>query len=883
MYTTMGAGGYQLRERASMLAASATSQEPLQAALHAGASPLDPFMVADADGADSAPPPDILRLLLRVLDSPSGDPTCVLVPRSQNVADLLCALYSIAYLPSEFTELARAYTARRLTPGETVRVLPNGHVYVYCGDAPGLAGMIRLQVPGKNDFRSIHPLEALQLEPTDRKRPKGLLNSPLGQLDADALDALCGIRTGGNRALLQNRLLLLTARRSFQELLGSVSFLRNDVAAMSISPLSEVLPWGRVKPDGHVVSDSGKQADGEPIIGVSNAVEHIAEACRNAEPGSRIVVIDGVRRALANLQAFEAARQTQNIVIIDDHRGLERVHDLEDLEIDVWCMSPEEAGARDEVSSGYCQSVSPIARAADVYARFQLEDAACDDDALAEIADLLTKAERALRSDDDDPPLQHLHPFYRLLLTACEHVSPPNSEELDDILSRLEATRVGMVRNAAWMPAEAADALQGACDAFAAYYAVDSRDVGAAKAGALALLIEASEADGVDLCVCTKYVSTKRACQEIVDRLDARTPVITLSELSPDAEYDALALVAWPGAPRMSRLARSYSAPSITVLGYGFERAWSDGFRRRRTDALRRYTPDKETRARLTGLPADTFRPVEQDAEAGRPSSGTAPPLHDPSSWRAVGSHYGEAGGSSAEMAGDDTVVARYVGFAGGKHAYLTDTHRVPVVIDLGETDAGAALPMRHAEDLQLGDIVLFRDGSERSVLRAVSRALVGDAYDTVLHHAQSWKEGLWALGGNPTTVREILSEAGLERTELTIRNWLHVDGNIGPQTKDDLARIARVTENLTLSRSLDSVWDAIAQVRTMHVRAGHTITQALMQLTMAQIEGLAGYGASIELYFGTVWPSEVEYIADRNSTVRPHAANRLLNDDHAY
>lgn len=76
--------------------------------------------------------------------------------------------------------MARNYAQTALHHGQRVKVKPSNYVYEYEGVWEEHPGRFRLKVMGEQSWRSFWISDVLRLEPTDRVRPKGKVNSKLG-------------------------------------------------------------------------------------------------------------------------------------------------------------------------------------------------------------------------------------------------------------------------------------------------------------------------------------------------------------------------------------------------------------------------------------------------------------------------------------------------------------------------------------------------------------------------------------------------------------------------------------------------------------------------------------------------------------------------------
>src|SRR5208282_5066093 len=125
-----------------------------------------------------------------------------------------------------------------------------------------------------------------------RKRPKGQLNSDLGQSRLTVLGSLLGIKIPLNRNFLRNYVLVLGARKTLIEELEKWKFQVEDRGVIA-SGLKDEVPFGKVLESGALSFLDGYVPEGEPLVAVASRVEDLAAHCANTEPFSKAVLLRG--------------------------------------------------------------------------------------------------------------------------------------------------------------------------------------------------------------------------------------------------------------------------------------------------------------------------------------------------------------------------------------------------------------------------------------------------------------------------------------------------------------------------------------------------------------------------------------------------------------
>lgn len=198
---------------------------------------------------------------------------------------------------------------------------------------------------------------------------------------------------------------------------------------------------------------------------------------------------------------------------------------------------------------------------------------------------------------------------------------------------------------------------------------------------------------------------------------------------------------------------------------------------------------------------------------------------------------------------------ARLVMFDGGSFVFLTEEREVHVVTHLldARADNIAAPPdieRKVASELKCGDLVLFRRGSESDVIRVAADDVLKPG---VRELSSLWRSALVEYTSHEAVTSEVLHarlrNAGCPLQHLTIRGWLNNDQMIGPQAyKRDVEVIAKVTRNPKLSASMDSVIEAIAEVRSAHLRASHEVAKQIMSRALTIIRAQHQHCGVIDL-----------------------------------
>ena len=161
---------------------------------------------------------------------------------------------------------------------------------------------------------------------------------------------------------------------------------------------------------------------------------------------------------------------------------------------------------------------------------------------------------------------------------------------------------------------------------------------------------------------------------------------------------------------------------------------------------------------------------------------------------------------------------------------------------------------------------------------RSFAEAIAGpDAYRQLRDLATCWRPCLQALSADPARAHRLLREAGLTRRPVTVQKWLSDEDQIGPQHREDLEVVARATG--TFPAPVDDVWGAIRGVRAYHAKAGHRISEWLLEAVPRHAARLRDGEARLDLELGATYVVEVEAVDATRADVPARLVNELLWD----
>ena len=853
--------------------------------------------------------PAFFGLLLALAESDDERGCCVVVPDPTGVAHVFATLLSMVRLRREFDLLTRAWADQGFEPGQSVRVLPSGHVFVYEGVYDHKPNLFQLREPDSTSTLSLPVSEVLRLEPTTRKRPKGKVSgevlSVLRQKALPPLDMLLGIESWGNDSLFRNRVLLLSSHSAFDRFLGDTTVCSAADRGLEVSgTLTEVLPWGTLDDSGALQHGDAYQVRGEPIVAVTHDVDVLAEACAESSrreeggdplggfsTGPSVVVSEGTSRLLRNLRAVDEIESDRKVIVVagpDEREGLDL---LADRGFGVWWATPDEMRLERVAGPGASDHDDPkdgalfggFARAAENQRSFQLAAALCEDEHLDLAASALVLAVDALEGTEGEEMLGTVRSLFGPLFRASERLSPFADEERAEVVARLDEVRDRVGRRAQWLSQDAVEMVEEAIGSLER--AALSSTLGSSKADAVDGLLVSGPTEGWGPtapreAVLVRYGGSRAHVEACIRASGCCAPVYSVRHVPAEWKPDHIVMLCWPGAARFRSLVGGYPSPRVSVLVYPFERDWLQQFRRRMDRQAAEALLPVAVRSSLFGLPAALL----PDGSPSPPEDSDKRDADALDVFRIEEGVLRRRKGSHARVDNEETVEAHYVGFVGDTFAWMTEGASLPVVTSVvhGAVDGvgpkARSIPRRPVSELKPGDFVLFREGSDHDVTRVFAEQIAGpQTYRDLRRLATAWRPPLRALSPDASQVYRMLRDAGLTRRFVTVQKWLTDEDQIGPQDREDLDVIARVAG--LPSRYVEEIWGAIHEVRRYHAKAGHRITEWLLKAVPQHADRLRDGEARLDLAFGTTYVVEIEEIDPEQIEAPARLVNELQWD----
>lgn len=830
-------------------------------------------------GADGDPVrlPPVAGLVAAILDS-TDRPCCVVTPDHREMALAVSLLVSVNRLARDLPAILRAHAdiSFDVRPGnEPARVLvhPLGLVYEYGGFFS--PEFFRLRVLDRNESRSFPVKEVARLERTLKKRPKGYLNSDLGQPQPTVLGTLVGIPGRVNRNFLRNYVAVLSTKRPLKECLHTWRIAVEGHARAGT--LCEEIPCGELGEAGNLTFLDKYVASGEPLIAIASSADDLAAFCGTRERFSVAVIADDAERLAKNLQAYDTIADRQQLVILADDTQHEAVRVLRERGCTVWQLSPEEVllGCG---TGELCGPLNVLLTKAANMRDLVVAPSACTCDVLDEAAADLSLAARAIPPENDNAAVHDLFvSLFGTLMLCAEHLGSVGGPFCDVIGKRLTDAQELVKRAGIWMTSEIVAQIGMVVTKLRCAAEELSRDAVTAKGRALLKCLASAGTSQHPAAVVTRSEARPDAVRLWLTGQGLDIPVYRANEVPGDRQFEQLVVVSWPRARRFDRLLRLYATQRLQVLAYSFERMWLRDYKKRYDQAAPAGLSTRK-KSILLGL----HQSVDGADEPLPPPPPPNGPFDLPEERFLIRRKTVAAGVAAAGNGLDEPIEAHYVDFAGPTFAYLTEGHELPVVNDYvtGEHGTAGKVPFRPIGELKVGDFVLFRGTGDSDIIRFMVEDEIGaDTYQKLRATATRWKSALRRIGGDPQEVWQKLCHFGFSRHIQTVRAWLCNRNMIAPKNPEDIRTIARASGDQELLDVLPRIEQAISEINGHHIKAGKRLTSELLKELPRRLDVIASGETEVDLGFGKVWIVRIEEIDGGLTPVNYTIVNRLLWD----
>ncbi len=290
--------------------------------------------------------------------------------------------------------------------------------------------------------------------------------------------------------------------------------------------------------------------------------------------------------------------------------------------------------------------------------------------------------------------------------------------------------------------------------------------------------------------------------------------------------YDAVYIDHWPGKNNFLKLFSLLLCHNLIFIGYKIEIEWLSNSLRILNKYNQKFRLNNEEKSEILDIEKSKFTnenaicntydlpfdnsindSVQEDEE---PPAIVFEKRYRENKYRSF---------SQGFSAGKDAVETRLVEYTCGSLSWNQDSHEIAIIKNIDDQDIGTVevKPIK-SQKLQIGDIIMFRSNSEKSiVIETASESIGQDNYKKLYDTATLWKKSLHKISNSPEEIQKILEKDGLSRNIITVRNWLS-DVTVAPSNKEDLELIVIIANDSETLDKLEDIWEASRQLKGLHI-----------------------------------------------------------------
>lgn len=802
--------------------------------------------------------PHFFGYFLAAAFSPDKRPCCFVVPTLDDTPLIAAYLITFYDIVNRFDEFLERYAQRDFVPGSRVRVIANREVYEYEGFKGSSAQEFWLKELGSQSSRRNYKLENIvRLEPTKYKIPKGKLGS-MGTPELATIDELLGIRTFKNCSLFLNTVISAGTKKAFECFIGRSYF--SNIGARKAYHVESLLPWATINEDGTFRPDDRYLCAGEPAIAVSPRPFHISQSCRASADYSKVLIVSEVERLIRNMSALDALLDTQKLIIFASQSQATELAILREKKVLIWELSHRDLaiGYNEKPELEDAAETFRILKASSRAAEQVVNLEIVDDSNFDHCANLLENFKDTLSTAEDRIPTVDaiLRQLYYVLLDLSSFLNPPDQNTVELLQAKLKSCSAHLLQSKLFISESIAEVAAKCIDGLTELLQSDNVTKLSGKGQrAVALLSDRKVARNSVLIA--RSAHGKANISAFATSRHLPTPVIDPSEVTTNRFYELAIVAGWPNGSRWNKILHADISTTITLLCYGFESRWYGGYQRTAAYTKQQMQLSADDKVLLLALPSELKPNFAEQAPMVQEAV-----MQDFSfSIENAFSHVRKDSLLNQEPEEKEKRPAYYVSFGGETYAYLTPTHSIPSLGD-GVDSGDVAVRLVKAADLQVGDLVLFRETGEGNVLKELAEQRIGvEEYSSIRARAAAWRAPLQKIGNNPKEVATFLAGHGLKKDWQTINNWLFAPDQIGPSSMEDIIQIGRITNNADLQENAEEIMEHILEIRRLHMLAGHKLTEMILTTIPGSLTGLSKTETELKLDIGTVWIVSVEYI----------------------
>jgi len=605
----------------------------------------------------------------------------------------------------------------------------------------------------------------------------------------------------------------------------------------------QLFPWGKIKKSGEVEVLGPHSKSDKPNCLISPDLDRLYTFLNKAKQMPELIIFDGFHQYINQLYVFDDILQFNiPFIVIAEESELPDLGHLYDRDFkEIRIRNHPDFNFQIDLNEVYFTELTDVYKAIKIIKKKYHEYSS----SISELLDSLSIL---------------TYQFSRLLFSMPPDFQKSKSERLNHIKSELE--RSGM-----WIPKELKYELLQLVDKL---NQIQITSENAAKMKAIFDLVNREDQGKKHIVVRTQ--SDARYYNVLFESFGLkRLKAVTMSELlSRSGKVEKLIVFYWPGQNQVFKLLTSYAFQSLSFIYYPHEMEWLK-------NRLKQWHNEYGLDFNYSEPNASINRNLEHQEYTGNVDVD----LED-LEFRVITRRYHlltKPDGSTESLCKSKLVI-----FNSSHYAFFTDQQRLLVVTDL-IYETGEEIERKVVNELQFGDIVLFRD-SDNDLIREIADVMLKQ--NNMLHlrsTASIWRDALLrrykALDESIRRLKRELKANGCNRHEITIRNWLLDDSMIGPRDMNDIVLISRATMDKELNEKLQQVLDAVSTLRSVHIQAASYLNKQLISNLpdmMGNVSKSFSRVVTLKLdQYGTVSLASVDRVSDEYTEVSLSATYKLF------
>jgi hypothetical protein len=833
------------------------------------------------------------ELILKAISSENHNRLVILVPSNLHCAQWIAALSTFDIMKKDYE--SRPGTVqfpkgqRLMVKGGTAR----GCIVEYMGEeySPYMNHRLMKVGCGNGAIYWMQLNRKLAFQPISTTRPLSSLEQVSNAVKSaqklnNPIDDILQTRTMGNKGLFKANLILVSRIGETEQFIKQYYINQTSIADLFL--------WGKLNTKGTTTIVGSQQIQANPCCLVSSDLANALNYISNNPDRNKGVIIEGCYHYFNNIQVLDEMLDNNiPIAVVCDLMETEKLWLLTERDFRIWQWN--KSNITQSGSIVQTPKHSPfffLNNSIHNYCNQTTDILLCEYPELNNVAEESFKLGRMIPSEQ----LQINHAYAKLIRQINDIsrlIRIPKKDWAEALLQDLQLLQHQWESQQLWLPDEAVQCTQRIFEALPGIM----EDLVAGKNPKVDKLYDFMSEDS-DSSMLGIIIAKPDEIEESITCWSDLLPegkisnihFTTISEmLEPTKPWspDHIVVCGWLRSDRIYNLLHSYITSKITILAYPFEQKW---FKQAQLKWTKQNNFNIRTKdfSGMLGLAEEELKSIEYEAEE------PAEPLEKGESdifefELKLRTHQYNTYKSSLGTA-EDLCRARLVIFSQNNFAFLTESHRLPVVTDIVMgNDIELEIPRKTVDELRIGDYILFHESSKDIIREIADKGLDKAGQSRLREIAGLWKEALYEahskMPGGLHSIVEMLQKVGCRRNQDTIKKWLTDEEQIGPKFSTDLQLIAKATGNKTLIENLPQVQEAISAIRGAHIQASRYVRSKLLSTLPEIVEGKErafGYGReSIQLNldeFGQVTIIRIEDIADDWEDIAINSVNYMMS-----